>query len=174
MLTKKELFIIIAIITVVVVGFGLLFTFSTRPELNIFPVGIEPEDVPEIDPNVVIEEPVEVIPTTTTGLLIPETVHSYTGTVSEVGEDHVILLLSSNENYVEEDMYVRVVVGDTTEVLQLTFPEVIPEGAVRVDTESSSITLQEIEKGDTLEVYSSENIVGKRSFEAKRIQKIEL
>lgn len=159
MLTKKDVRIIVIIFLAVIIILGGLYFISSR---KLFEPGwwgrvFEEEEPPRYTP---------------TGVRIPSEVFTYNGKVSEIGNGYIILRVRASNNYLENDIDLRIDFAEDTKFIRYTLPRGISEEIQVITGIEEPVLPEDIALNDTIEVTSRENARGAFVVRAERVKVI--
>lgn len=102
--------------------------------------------------------------------ILPEEVHSYTGTITEIKKDYLIIKALADKNYLLKDQLMMVKIDEATEITGLLIPKTIGSQSETATIKSTKIDKTELKIGQNITVSSQENIKNKISFTPDKIE----
>ena len=107
---------------------------------------------------------------TVTGLKIPVEVNTYIGKVLEIGRDKLIISAMSHNNNLYQDEELEILIDANTVITKYGLPKEISANTERVTSTEVESNFDELEIGDTVQVFSAENIRWRTVFKASKIK----
>lgn len=104
-----------------------------------------------------------------TGVQIPEEVNMYTGVITTKGDNSLELNAVAVANYLTSDEILKVRLDKNAEIVRLVVPFDAPAG-VPITPTPEQISLDDLQIGNEVTVYSKNNIREKISFTAYKIE----
>lgn len=106
----------------------------------------------------------------TAGLLIPEEVYVFIGTVSKIGTDSIVINAPAHSNYLFQDEELQVLIDENTSIIKYILPNKVPAKTQVINTQQEEISISDIRIGDQVEVHSKDNLKGQLVFKANLIK----
>jgi len=100
---------------------------------------------------------------------LPDKVYSYTGTITKLEKDYLIIKALASKNYLLADQLLMVKIDDGTQISGLIIPKTIAQ-AQKTELKSNVLSQAELKVGQNVTVSSLENIKNKISFTADKIE----
>lgn len=112
------------------------------------------------------QQPQEFSPT---GVPIPEEIYTYTGVLDSKNDSTLSLTAKAIANYLANDEAMTVKLSRSAEIVRLVIPFDAPVG-VPITPGEEKISVDELPIGEEIRVYSKNNIRGKTSFNAYKVE----
>ncbi|HPI66963.1 MAG TPA: hypothetical protein PKZ16_00190 [bacterium] len=101
---------------------------------------------------------------------IPATVHSFVGKITEVGADYLALEAAADRNYLLQNSALVIKLSSQTEFKKIIIPQKITGNAENDQIQTQNINKNELKVGQTVVVYSRDNLKNQTTFTADRIE----
>lgn len=155
--TKKDARIIVIIFFAVIIVLGGLYFISSRKLFGPGWWGLVFEE----------EEPPRYTPT---GVRIPDIVFTYNGKVSEIGEGYLLFHARATNNYLENDVDIKVIFNKETRFVRYTLPRGVSEEIQIITGIEEPVSPKDIAVGDTVEITSKENASNSFTMRAQLVK----
>lgn len=100
---------------------------------------------------------------------LPPEVHSFVGTITEVGADYIAVKAQADRNYLLKNTDLAVKIDDKTKIQMFAVPKQLTGDPAKDAVKSTLATLKDLKIGQMVIVFSAENIKNLSSFTASQI-----
>ncbi len=101
---------------------------------------------------------------------LPTVVNSYIGEITVIDGEIIVIKATANKNYLTQNSLLTIKVVANTEISALEFPTILDSDPTKIQPMKKNLALKDLKVGQTIVVFSQNNIKNQETFIADLIQ----